>query len=262
MHTKRTAAVIGGASGIGAAVADRLAGRGDDVYVLDRVLPPTPRVRFIECDLRDPAAIDKSVHALPDGLSAVAYVAGLPGTRPAPDVLAVNFLAVRHLLHAILPKVIDSGALAIVASCAGVAWSRRLAELEPLLAASSFQAGLDWLAENPSDYPLYSTTKEAVIVFAKRLSASLWAERGIRVNTVSPGPVETPILGDFEESMGKDILDGVRRLSGRHGTPADVAPVVEAVLNPSFGWVNGQDIQVDAGSTTALLSGAATLPTS
>ena len=41
-----------------------------------------------------------------------------------------------------------------------------------------------------------------------------------------PGPVETPILVDFEKSIGKDTLDGLKNLLGRHATPTDIASVV------------------------------------
>jgi NAD(P)-dependent dehydrogenase (short-subunit alcohol dehydrogenase family) len=256
MNAQRKAVVVGGASGIGAAVAARLARRGDEVWILDRTTPAAPGAAFVECDLREPQSIDAALSSLPGGLAAVAYVAGVPGTRPAADVLAVNFLGMRHFLRRVVDRVSDGGALAVVASTAGTAWSSRRAELEPLLATATVEEGLTWLAANPSDHPIYSTTKEAAILFAKRWSATLWAERGIRINTVSPGPVETPILGEFEESMGKAVLDGVRELVGRHATTDDIAPVIEAVLGSGFGWVTGQDVQVDAGSTTAFVSGA------
>jgi NAD(P)-dependent dehydrogenase (short-subunit alcohol dehydrogenase family) len=229
------------------------------VFVLDRVPPPAAEATFIECDLRVPAAIDEAVRSLPDGIGAVAHVAGLPGTRPAEDVLAVNFLGLRHLLQALVAKVVDQGALAIVASTAGAGWNARQRELEPLLATRSFADGLAWLAEDSTEYPIYFTTKEAVTLFAKRWSSALWAQRRIRVNTVSPGPVETPLLPDFEQSHGKHLLDGVRDLVGRHGTPTDVAPVIVALLEPAFGWVTGQDIQVDAGFTTGFAIGALSL---
>ena len=83
--------------------------------------------------------------------------------------------------------------------------------------------------DNPAGPRGYNITKEAAILFTKRWSAQLWAERRIRLNTVSPGPVQTPILAEFEQSMGKDVLDTVKSLAGRHATPEDIAPVIEAV---------------------------------
>lgn len=54
---------------------------------------------------------------------------------------------------------------------------------------------------------VYGTSKQAAILDTKRLAGPAWAEIGVRVNTVSPGPVETPILADFEATMGKEVLD-------------------------------------------------------
>jgi NAD(P)-dependent dehydrogenase (short-subunit alcohol dehydrogenase family) len=128
--------------------------------------------------------------------------------------------------------------------------------LNPLLATTTVEEGWQWQEAADPEYPVYSTSKEAAILFAKRWAPRLWSERGIRINTVSPGPVETAILVDFEESMGRDVLEGVRSLAGRHATPADIAPVVEAVLSPELGWITAQDIQADAGSVSAYMSGA------
>jgi NAD(P)-dependent dehydrogenase (short-subunit alcohol dehydrogenase family) len=254
--------VVGAASGIGAAVLDRYVQRGAEAIAVDFVRPGTSKATFIECDLRDGGAITAAVAALPDGIAAIAHVAGVPGTRPAEQVLTVNFLGMRQFLQEALPKVRSHGAVTVVASTAGTLWQSRLADLAPLLATGSIAAGLRWLADNPTDYPIYNLSKEAAIAFITRWSATAWRERRVRLNTVSPGPVETPILGDFEQSMGKELLDGVRAVVGRHATPADIAPVIEAVCGPDFGWMTGQDVQLDAGFTAAMMSGALQFPAS
>jgi NAD(P)-dependent dehydrogenase (short-subunit alcohol dehydrogenase family) len=251
-----TIVVVGGSSGIGEAVASELAESGQRVLVLD-VVKGHAGHPFVQVDLRSQESIDQALEALDEHqISGVAHVAGLPGTRPGADVLGVNFLGLRHFLQGLAPKLPSGSAIAVVASTAGSQWTSRIDVLEPLLGTASMDEGQEWLVNNPSDYPIYSTSKEAVILFSKRWSYSLFASQGVRLNTISPGPVETPILGDFEESMGKDVLDGVRTMVGRHGRPGDVAGVVRAALGPAFGWVNGQDIQVDGGATSAFMSGA------
>ncbi|SEO86346.1 SDR family oxidoreductase [Trujillonella endophytica] len=259
MGETRRVAVVGAASGIGADLLARWVERGDEVHVLDHVAVGGADAASIACDLRDPASIESAVRALPDGLDAVAHVAGVPGTRPADDVLAVNFLGMRHLVELVLPKVVPGGAVTVVASTAGGAWRARLPALEPLLATDSVAAGLAWLSDTPAGYPVYNLSKEAAIAFVARRSVAAWREGRVRLNTVSPGPVETPILGDFEQSMGKDVLDGVRAAVGRHATTADVVPVIDAVCGAGFGWVIGQDVQVDAGFMAGLASGATVL---
>ncbi|KAA9105933.1 SDR family oxidoreductase [Microbacterium rhizomatis] len=249
--------VVGGASGIGAALVSRLIADDTEVTVLDRA-ESSHGTHHIKVDLRDRAAIDGALSELADqDVDGVAYVAGLPGTWPDKDVLAVNFLAMRHLLEGIVPRIRGGGAVVVVASTAGGAWQSRTTALEGLLSTPSFEAGLDWAGGyDGAAYPMYSTSKEASIIFAKRWAYPLWTQHGIRINTVSPGPVETPILGDFEQSMGKAALDGVRTVVGRHGTVEDIAPVLSAVLSADFGWVTGQDIQADGGFTAAYASGA------
>ena len=75
-----------------------------------------------------------------------------------------------------------------------------------------------------------------------------------------PGPVETPILAEFEESMGKDILDGVKELLGRHASPADVAEAVLFLASDAARWINGHPLVVDGGITGAVASGVVPKP--
>ena len=94
------------------------------------------------------------------------------------------------------------------------------------------------------------------MVFAKQFAVTARKEYGVRVNTVSPGPVETPILRDFEHSMGKDILDIARTTVGRHATVADIVPVIAFLASEAASWVVGQDIQVDGGFANWMLASA------
>lgn len=85
-------------------------------------------------------------------------------------------------------------------------------------------------------------------------------EMGFRINAVLPGPVETPILQDFRETMGEDTIDGVASLLGRHATPEDVAGVVLFLASDSARWINGESINVDGGISGAILSGTVPVP--
>jgi NAD(P)-dependent dehydrogenase (short-subunit alcohol dehydrogenase family) len=86
------------------------------------------------------------------------------------------------------------------------------------------------------------------------------AQMGFRINAVLPGPVETPILVDFEETMGKDTLDGIKELLGRHATPDDIANAVLFLASGAASWINGHPLVVDGGLTGAVLSGVVPAP--
>ncbi|HEX7827205.1 MAG TPA: SDR family oxidoreductase, partial [Mycobacterium sp.] len=85
-------------------------------------------------------------------------------------------------------------------------------------------------------------------------------EMGLRINAVLPGPVETPILVDFEESMGKDDLDGVKQLLGRHADPDDVASALLFLASDEARWINGHALVVDGGITGAIVTGVVPAP--
>ena len=86
------------------------------------------------------------------------------------------------------------------------------------------------------------------------------AQLGFRINSVLPGPVETPILADFEESMGKETLDGVKDLLGRHATPDDIADALLFLASDAARWINGHALVVDGGITGAVVTGVVPAP--
>ncbi|MGV9801918.1 SDR family oxidoreductase [Mycobacterium sp. NPDC003449] len=252
----RKIVVVGAGSGIGAATAAHFHDRGDFVAAVDVRTGETPATLHLTCDLRDPASVDEALRELGTGWDLLAHVAGVPGTAPAADVLKVNYLGMRTMTEGMLPRMNRGGSVVAVASTAALGWQQRTDILDGLLELTDGAAVAAWQDGQDPDFPVYTTSKQAVILFAKRISGVAWTRYGVRVNTVSPGPVETPILSDFEQTMGKDVLDLVRTTVGRHATVDDVVPVIAFLADPRSRWVNGQDIQVDAGFITGMSNGA------
>lgn len=248
--------VVGGSSGIGEAAVARFVASGADVTIADVKDPCSSDATFVHCDLSDSASIAEALTNLTGQWDAVLHVAGIPGTAPAEKVVAVNFLGLRQLVTAIAPQVTRGGSIVVVASTAGASWPARMAELSGLLSTTTFEQGRDWYAADRDEYPAYNVSKEATLAFVTKFSATAWREYGIRVNAVSPGPTQTPILGDFEQTMGENVLHGVRALVGRYGTVEDVVPVIAFLTTPEAGWIIGQDIQVDGGFVAAMSTGA------
>jgi NAD(P)-dependent dehydrogenase (short-subunit alcohol dehydrogenase family) len=259
----RTYVVTGAASGIGLALAGRILDREPtaDVLGIDLTVCPDPRVRAVLCDLSDLDAIADL--ELPAQVDALANVAGVPGTAPAATVLAVNTLGMRALTFRVLDRMGPGTSIVNVASIA----AHRNAQLPDAVSALLNVTDRDdldvWLAEHPIDGPAaYDTSKRAVVEWTTSLSAAL-QDRHIRANSVSPGPTETPILVDFEASMGADAIARSAAHVGRHGTAAESAAAVYFLLSDDAAWINGVDLPVEGGLTAtraALLPAPLTPP--
>ncbi|WP_037357480.1 SDR family oxidoreductase [Amycolatopsis orientalis] len=239
--------VTGAASGIGAALAARLVRDGRPVIGLDRADAVPAGVEPLRCDLADPGSIDAAIQALPPRLGGIAHVAGVPGTAPAATVLAVNWLAPRKLTAALAPSLRDS-AIVSIASLAGhhPDYTDQIDELAELdddaLQSWAVQEGLT----GPSAYDL---SKKLLIRYGKVLAARLLPQ-GVRSNTISPGPVETPILSDFQASMNGSV-ERSENLVGRHARDEEIAAPAAFLLSPDASWINGVDLIADGGLIAA-----------
>jgi NAD(P)-dependent dehydrogenase (short-subunit alcohol dehydrogenase family) len=255
--TSHRVVLTGAASGIGAATLRALHDGPTPVEVitLDRVelsddLIPLSAQHVI-VDLGDAASIDLSITKIDGEIDALCNVAGVPGTADPATVLAVNFLGLRHLTESLVDRIRDGGSIVNVASIAGAQWMTNLADVRRLIATASFDDGLDWVRDQPMDGArAYNFSKEAVLVWTMANSLRWW-DREIRVNSVSPGPVETPILDDFRDSMGHDRIAAAITAVGRAGRPEDVAPAITFLASRQAPWVNGVNIVADGGLLAA-----------
>jgi NAD(P)-dependent dehydrogenase (short-subunit alcohol dehydrogenase family) len=245
----RRVVVTGAASGIGAATAALLADLEAEVVSLD--------VADGSLDLRDPAAVDAAVEGLgPAPLHALLNCAGVPQTFPGPDVLKVNFLGLRHLTEALLPRIAEGGAVASVASLAGQGWPQHLDLLGDLLATGTFAEGAAWVDAHLDELgDPYFFSKEAVIVWTRRRARAA-LRSGVRMNTVSPGPVDSPMMPAFREALDSATIDWTaREANGRLARPDEMALPLAFLCAPGASYVSGIELVVDAGFTTAMAEG-------
>ena len=144
----KTLIVTGVASGIGAELARLARFQGATVIGVDRHEPQLTLDGFFQADLGDPASIDALVARLPARVDGLCNIAGVPGTAPVPAVATVNYLGLRHLTQALLPRMSAGGSIVNVASVLGAQWPQRLERHKALAATQSYQAGQQWLARS------------------------------------------------------------------------------------------------------------------
>ncbi|WP_158839498.1 SDR family NAD(P)-dependent oxidoreductase [Saccharothrix deserti] len=236
----KTALITGGTSGMGLATARRLLAEGAQVVVTGRdktrldaaveALDGGSRVLGVCGDVADPADLDALTTAIRDRhgrLDVVFANAGVASFQPNGDiteaefdrVVDINFKGVFFTVQKTLPLLSDHAAIVINAS-----WT--------------LHRGLPGAS-------LYSATKAAVHNLAHTLAAEL-GPRGIRVNSVSPGYIETPM---FHDNVSADAQAAVVAAvpTGRIGTSDDVADAVAFLASGEASYINGQDLIIDGG---------------
>ncbi|MEM6636282.1 MAG: coniferyl-alcohol dehydrogenase [Pseudomonadota bacterium] len=245
--------VTGSSSGIGWETARILSEQGAEVLGVDVNKNFDHVEEFYRADLSERATLDALLDVLPDGIDGLVNNAGLPPTKPANLLLRVNLIGLKHLTMGLIPKLNDGASIVNVASLAGFGWP---SSIEAIKAADAlefhnveeFIERWDVSSENGRSYFF---SKEALVTWTLR-NRWTWRDRGIRMNSVSPGPVDTPILGDFLQTLGARAEED-RRVMDRPGTAQDIAPVIAFLLSDMTAWIRGTNIPTDGGMSSNIL---------
>ena len=237
--------VSGAASGIGAATACLLAANGlavvaSDVEhdtvarVVDEIRAGGGQAVAHTGDVSLPEAAEGAVRAALEAFGSLAYAvnnAGIGGVSlpagelPAQDwqrVIDINLGGVAHALRYQIPAILDAGGGAIV-------------NMSSILG----------LVGSPAA-PAYVAAKHGVTGLSKS-AALAYAARGIRVNSIHPGYVETPFLGNLDAAQ-RQAVAGLHPI-GRLGRAEEIAHAVAFLLSDGASFVNGAALTADGGYT-------------
>jgi NAD(P)-dependent dehydrogenase (short-subunit alcohol dehydrogenase family) len=256
----RHVVVTGAATGVGAALLDVLADlAAAHVTVLDVRAPSGPHETFLETDLSDERAVHEAMRAIDTPVHALFNNAGVADTQPPRTVLAVNYLALRTLSEGLLDRIPEGGAIVNTASTAGGQWAMRVQEINELLdlPIDDWSASLQWVDDRLAGIGQapYFFSKELVQVYTMRSSRPT-IRRGVRTNSVCPSPIDTPLLADFRATMTDKVIDwNITETNGRTVTAREVADVLAFLGSPGAAYVNGVNLNVDAGFNAALITG-------
>ncbi|ODQ68338.1 oxidoreductase [Nadsonia fulvescens var. elongata DSM 6958] len=105
----------------------------------------------------------------------------------------------------------------------------------------------------------YTTSKGAVLAMSREL-AICYAKQGIRVNSLCPGPLNTPLLQEFLDTEEKALRRTIHLPSGRFGEAIEQAKAVVFLASDDSSYVNGQDFLVDGGLTKSYVTSLGTPP--
>ena len=246
----KVAIVTGGGSGIGLAIASRLAADGAAAAVLDlngeaadataaSVKADGGEAIGLAVDVTDRAGVEAAVAAVVDQLGAPTILvnnAGLPqfGSFLKLDldtwhrVIDVNLTGTFHCCQVVIPHMIDAGTGRIVN-----------------ISSSSAQGGQQLMAA-------YVSSKAGMIGLTKSLALE-FGRKGITVNTIPPGFIDTPMLRESEAQgqLGPGVDDAIARTPVRRiGLPEDIAAAAAFLARDDASYITGQIIGVNGGRNT------------
>jgi NAD(P)-dependent dehydrogenase (short-subunit alcohol dehydrogenase family) len=152
-----------------------------------------------------------------------------------------------------ISKMNKGASIVNIGSLAGIDWERRVDRISEFLKINDFPEVKAFCEKyGISDEDSYAFSKEALIVWTIMYGPSLFSQQ-IRMNNIHPGPVETPILHNFRETIGDRFRDQAAFLGKAATSTGNIAAVVSFLCSDESSWIKGANIPVDGGMMAALL---------
>ncbi|WOC13238.1 SDR family NAD(P)-dependent oxidoreductase [Gordonia sp. MP11Mi] len=251
--SNRVALVTGGAQGIGEGISRRLGVDGFKVVVADLNLEVAQQTAeaivseggiaiAVSMDVTDTAAVRSAIEQITTELGPIEIAVNNAGwddfmkfldtTEQFWDkILDINFKGALRVNHTVVPGMVERGFGRVI------------------------NIGSDAGRVGSSMEAVYSGAKGGIIAFTKTLAREV-ATKGVTVNTVCPGPTDTPALRKFADNSGQDadkVLGGMTRAvpMKRLAQPADIAAAVAFFASDDTGYITGQTLSVSGGLTMA-----------
>lgn len=240
MLENQTAIVTGGAVGIGRAIAERYVEDGAEVVIADidedrgQDVAETIGCTFRECDVTDYDAVEQLVEETVEehgGLDVIVNNAGVASVTSVEEmeleewrtIIDTNLDGVMHGTKAALPHLKESnGCIINLGSIYGLVGGKGAAS--------------------------YSAAKGGVVNFTQQVAID-YADQGVRVNSICPGFVETPMTEDLLESERFYSFIEQKTPMDRHGQPEEIAPLAAFLASDQASYITGANIPVDGGWT-------------
>jgi len=233
----RTIVVTGGAgAGIGGAIAGGLAQEGAEVVIVDvdergEEVARELGGRFVRADLSDPPTGAKTVAAEVDQLHGLVNAAGVIERDRFPDLDIMEWQRVQHvnaasplfLIQALFDRIADRGAIVNI---------------------TSVEERLPIALRRPLTTPIYAASKAGLGLITRSLAPVL-GERGIRVNSVAPGYVDTPLSAPLREMV--EPWSASQTPLQRWAQPEEIADAVLFLLGDDSSYITGTSLRVDGG---------------
>ena len=243
---------------MGAAIAQLAAELGAEITVMDVAAIDYSAAQSLRIDLRDRASVDAAIAELNGRFDVLFSCAGVAdGTG---DLMAINFISQRYFIEQLLAKgMLNAGAsIVMIASIAGLPWLRKLDKVQEFLAVPDWDGALAWIDANPGT-DNYMFSKQAMCGYVASQAFPL-LKQGVRINSVMPGPTDTPLAranADVWLAFGKDYREagGIDALSAEQ-----VAGALAFLGSDAASGITGANLLVDQGYSGAGITAAFDAP--
>lgn len=263
--------VTGAATGVGKELVNKLCELGAVVYALD-MYPVENAYKYINANLIYPDEIDNAVLQLPSNIDCFFNNAALPGVTyrdkeyTMEEVFRANYLAAVRLTNKLSERMHQGCAITVTTSITGEMWYTKKSLLEELfLISQDYDKAVEWINAHADmkevfdggrhPQPLYIFTKEALQYYVRRISYELML-KGIRINSVAPGAIETIMTDDFVKLLYRfkefDYMEeyanaAVGPAVGRSSTAAEIADALIFMNSDLSRSICGANLNVDFG---------------